>query len=186
MSVNALKTAGTKSTTFSTATSSTATFSTSSGSGAPTPGAALASGNDADKPAEDAEENNYLGTPGIIGISVGGGLGGLACIGAAIYICCFYRRPKKLSDKHEIQISDPLPNSGRHFATEPQIVESKYAPPRFLENTFPTEHSQYSPQRPSPTSSGPNGTRGSYDSELDREARRYEDMMPSAQPRLMI
>lgn len=173
--MNALTAATATSTTLSTATLSTA----SSASGAPTPGSALESANAANESAEMPEHKDPLTTGQIAGIAVAGVIG-LAFICALIFLCA----RRKNNDLHEIYISDPLPGSGPHYAAEPQMVESKYAPPRFLENTFPSPRTPQ--QQPSPTSSGIKGVRGSYDSELDREARRYEDMTPSAQPRLMI
>lgn len=167
----------TLSTTFSTSLSTT-----SSQSATPTPGSPLAS---ADESKESNEPSNVGGISNDVkvGLIAGGSVAGILLCGFLLYICVRKRQQKESGG--DLDISEPLPGSGREYAAEPKKFEPIYiSEPKNFESTFPTT---YSPQRPSPpTSSGSHGARGSYESELDREARRYEDMMPSAQPRMMI
>ncbi|RYP35417.1 hypothetical protein DL767_003824 [Monosporascus sp. MG133] len=137
-------------------------------SGVATPGAEPS-------PAESIEP---AASPGGLPIEVKAGISAGACVAAVMGIIVaayLILRRKKAQGGSDMKISDPLPGAGRQWAPETKA----------LGNTFPTA---YTPSGRSPQTSDSNDAprRNSYSSELDREARRYEDMLPRTQPRMMI
>ncbi|RYP93617.1 hypothetical protein DL770_000249 [Monosporascus sp. CRB-9-2] len=125
-----------------------------------------------------AESTEPPPSPGGLPIEVKAGISAGACVAAVMGIIVaaylILRRTKEQGGS-DMKISDPLPGAGRQWAPETKA----------LDNTFPTA---YTPSGRSPQTSDSNDAPGrhSYSSELDRQARRYEDMLPRAQPRMMI
>ncbi|RYO80286.1 hypothetical protein DL764_009912 [Monosporascus ibericus] len=125
-----------------------------------------------------AESTEPTPSPGGLPVEVKAGISAGACVAAVTGIIAaayLILRRKKEQSGSDINISDPLPGAGRQWAPETKT----------LGNTFPTA---YTPSGRSPETSDSNDApgRNSYSSELDRQARRYEDMLPRAQPRMMI
>ncbi|RYO83048.1 hypothetical protein DL766_002423 [Monosporascus sp. MC13-8B] len=116
--------------------------------------------------------------PGGLPVEVKAGISAGACVAAvmgiivAVYLILRRKKEQRGSD---IKISGPLPGAGRQWAPETKT----------LDNTFPTAYTS-SGRSPQTSDSNDAPGRNSYSSELDRQARRYEDMLPRAQPRMMI
>ncbi|RYP78643.1 hypothetical protein DL769_003139 [Monosporascus sp. CRB-8-3] len=124
------------------------------------------------------ESTKSAPSPGGLPIEVKAGISAGACVAAAMGIIVavyLILRRKKEQRGSDMKISGPLPGAGRQWAPETKV----------LDNTFPTA---YTPSGRSPQTSDSNDApgRNSYSSELDRQARRYEDMLPRTQPRMMI
>ncbi|RYP70743.1 hypothetical protein DL771_005238 [Monosporascus sp. 5C6A] len=125
-----------------------------------------------------AESTEPAPSPGGLPIEVKAGISAGACVAAVMGIIVaayLILRRKKKQGGSDMKISGPLPGAGRQWAPETKA----------LGNTFPTA---YTPSGRSPQTSDSNDAprRNSYSSELDRQARRYEDMLPRTQPRMMI
>ncbi|RYP20195.1 hypothetical protein DL765_002954 [Monosporascus sp. GIB2] len=125
-----------------------------------------------------AKSTESAPSAGGLPIEVKAGISAGVCVAAAMGIIVavyLILRRKKEQRGNDMKISDPLPGAGRQWAPETKV----------LDNTFPTA---YTPSGPSPQTSDSNDAprRNSYSSELDRQARRYEDMPPRTQPRMMI
>ena len=117
----------------------------------------------------------------IVGVSV---FVVLAAFAAALTMWCRKRRAKNTPPP--LDISQPLPGSGRQFASGDELSQEKGG-----DQTFPAAYSSPASTAGSLARSQlavdpTQHPRSSYSSELDREARRYEDMPPRAQPRMMI
>ncbi|KAI1079830.1 hypothetical protein F5B20DRAFT_154188 [Whalleya microplaca] len=130
---------------------------------------------------------------------IGAGVGAAVIVATVIACClCMRRRQKKKRDAEirarSLQISQPLPGSGRQYADNMRQAEAG------LSRTFTTTSAPRigeAVSSPSPTSrvaekvspeSPPMSpsTTASYYSELDHNLRRYEEMTPQTQPRTMI
>ncbi|RYP44194.1 hypothetical protein DL768_009310 [Monosporascus sp. mg162] len=125
-----------------------------------------------------AESTEPAPSPGGLPMEVKAGISAGVCVAVVMGIIVaayLILRRKKEQGGSDMKISDPLPGAGRQWAPENKA----------LDNTFPTA---YTPSGRSPQTSDSNDVPGrhSYSSELDRQARRYEDMPPRTQPRMMI
>ncbi|KAI1404227.1 hypothetical protein F4819DRAFT_148841 [Hypoxylon fuscum] len=132
-----------------------------------------------------APASNDLSVAARAGIGAAAGVV-IAMIGLVIGWLCLRRRnanraKKQMQQFPAMQISQPLPGSGRQFADNMRQTEAG------LSKSFtPTARSEpiLQPTRSHP--SGPPSPTGSYSSQLDANARRYEDLLPRTQPRTMI
>ncbi|KAI1467774.1 uncharacterized protein F4812DRAFT_376134 [Daldinia caldariorum] len=163
----------------SAASSSSAPSTTSSNS-------AVAAG--ATSTAEKTDEESSPSQNG--GLSVGARAGIGASVGVAVVVLmilafCFLRRRGKKPEPERaqtMQISQPLPGSGRQYAEgvrQPDPTLSKDFTPR-------APSPQSANRTPSPVARPYSPSTASYASELDANARPYEDLSPRTQPRTMI
>ena len=85
-----------------------------------TTASAPATGEDDD--GEDDSSAAALATPAIIGIGVGAGV---AVIGSALAICLLCRRRRQDSRARSLQISEPMPGSGRDYSGRAGSISDK-------------------------------------------------------------
>ncbi|KAI8964278.1 hypothetical protein F5Y11DRAFT_101192 [Daldinia sp. FL1419] len=153
---------------------------------ATTSDSAIAAGatSSAEKTDEESSANQESGLS--VGARAGIGAGvGVAAVLIMIIAFCLLRRRNKTPEPERaqtMQISQPLPGSGRQFA------EGVRQPDPTLSKDFtPSAQSPQSAGRtPSPVARPYSPSTASYASELDANARPYEDLSPRTQPRTMI
>ncbi|XXH03279.1 hypothetical protein Hte_009677 [Hypoxylon texense] len=159
---------------------------------------ASATSGDADTPSgtSSAEESgNASPTPEAsqddMTVAVRAGIG--AGVGAAVVLLailaawlCMRRRKAKnpATQAPAMQISQPLPGSGRQYADPTRQTEAGLSK-TFVTSPAPHERHQAGSLHSEPTTPH-TPSAASYSSELDANARRYEDMRRGTQPRTMI
>ncbi|KAI1442631.1 hypothetical protein F5Y02DRAFT_242987 [Annulohypoxylon stygium] len=136
-------------------------------------------------------DNSDSGSSSTGGLSTAARAGIGASSGVAAILVCLLgywlvtrRRKQKKAD---MQISQPLPGSGRVYAGNMRQADAS------LSKTFtPSPMSSKKSNQPAPRAPSPGtppyspSVASSYDPELDLNARRYEDLTPRTQPRTMI
>ncbi|KAI6086849.1 hypothetical protein F4821DRAFT_122885 [Hypoxylon rubiginosum] len=120
-----------------------------------------------------------------IGAGVGAAVVLLALL--AVFLCMRRRKQKKAAATQgpTLQISEPLPGSGRQYADPMRQTEAGLSKTFVAASTNTRDLRQTSSQQTQPpTPTTPSAA--SYSSELDANTRRYEDMQRGTQPRTMI
>ncbi|KAI1500343.1 hypothetical protein F5X99DRAFT_242108 [Biscogniauxia marginata] len=154
--------------------------STASGTSSATAAATVAASND---DGTDDEGSSSNGLPVAVKAGIGAGAGVAIIMTAIIALClCMRRRRGKEATRRgakarSLKISDPLPGSGRQYA--PDVRSSEIGMAKTYTGT-PSSIYPTSPKYPYSPS------KESYSSQLDMNARRYEDLEPHTQPRTMI
>ncbi|KAI1761962.1 hypothetical protein GGR53DRAFT_448381 [Hypoxylon sp. FL1150] len=120
------------------------------------------------------------------GIGAGVGVAVVALATLAACLCMRRRKQKKAAAQGPtMQISEPLPGSGRQYADPMRQTEaglSKAFVTTTTTNRDLRQTSSHQSEPPSPVTP----SAASYSSELDANTRRYEDMQRGTQPRTMI
>ncbi|KAH9995698.1 hypothetical protein F4779DRAFT_196982 [Xylariaceae sp. FL0662B] len=123
---------------------------------------------------------------------IGAGVGAAAIMAAVIAFClCMRRRQKKKREAEirarSLQISQPLPGSGRQYADNLRQAEAGLSMTFSPTSTPNIGQALSSPTPESRTTKGVSlPSTASYYSELDHNLRRYEEITPQTQPRTMI
>ncbi|KAI1455581.1 hypothetical protein F4805DRAFT_265848 [Annulohypoxylon moriforme] len=121
---------------------------------------------------------------------IGAGSGVAAVLLGIIAFCLITRRRKqKKAAQHakSMQISQPLPGSGRLYAGNMSQADASLSKTFTPSPLSSKKSNQPVPRVPSPTTPPYSpSVASSYDPELDLNARRYEDLTPRTQPRTMI
>ncbi|KAI1136281.1 hypothetical protein F5Y05DRAFT_415471 [Hypoxylon sp. FL0543] len=135
---------------------------------------------------DDSPTTGSGGLPVAARAGIGAGVGVAVVLAAILAFCLISRRRKQkqaaaAARAPTMQISQPLPGSGRQYADNVRQAEPA------LSKTFtPSPQSSRSvPRAVSPTAAPPSPS-ASYSSELDAHTQRYEDLLPRTQPHDMI
>ncbi|KAI1204431.1 uncharacterized protein F4807DRAFT_333422 [Annulohypoxylon truncatum] len=159
---------------------STMSSTTDSGAASGATAAADNSGNGSSSTSSD------LSVAARAGIGAGSGVAAVL-LGIIAYCLITRRRKQKKAAKKSMQISQPLPGSGRLYAGNMRQGDaslSKTFTPSPLSSKKSNQPAQRAPSPATPPYSP--SVASSYDPELDLNARRYEDLTPRTQPRTMI
>jgi hypothetical protein len=139
----------------------------------------------------DSQGSSEEGLPLAAKAGIGAGIGLLVVIGAVVglCLCCGRRRKSRNKERRQspprpnrnstgvhVKISGPLPGGGRHYASDAEkgFASAKISAP-----------SRYEP-RPHGSPKSFKSSSTTFDDDLGRHARRYENMSSGAQPKLMI
>ncbi|KAI2602580.1 hypothetical protein GGR54DRAFT_496999 [Hypoxylon sp. NC1633] len=146
-------------------------------------------------PSEDTSSANMSDGQDGLTVAARAGIGaGIGAMLVALVLVSFYlfiRRRKRQDAAKQgpaMEISQPLPGSGRQYANNMRQAEETLPKALSKANARPSWPSP----RPPPSAQGSQGSQPnspsavSYSSELDANTRRYEDMVPRTQPRTMI
>lgn len=160
---------------------------TQSSKSSATSGSAAASteSTSAEKSEGSSDSQNGLSVAARAGIGAGVGVAAVL-LGILAFCLCMRRRKQKkaaaaAAAAPTMQISQPLPGSGRQYADSTPQAEAGARVPKNPATQSSTTQRSVSPITPPYSPSA-----ASYSSELDANARRYEDMLPRTQPRTMI
>ncbi|KAI0108042.1 hypothetical protein F4814DRAFT_43295 [Daldinia grandis] len=138
----------------------------------------------AEKTDEGSSPNQDSGLSVAARAGIGAGVGVAAVLVMVLAFCLLRRRSKKPEPERAqtMQISEPLPGSGRQFADGVRLPD-----PTLSKDFTPSAPSPGSLERsPSPMARPYSPSTASYASELDANARPYEDLSPRTQPRNMV
>ncbi|KAI0120972.1 hypothetical protein BJ170DRAFT_600296 [Xylariales sp. AK1849] len=139
-----------------------------------------------------AASSDGLSVAAKAGIGAGAGVALLLSAILACYICLKKRKAKKVKappglNYTPMQISKPLPGSGRQYAHDVEAAKIPALSTHFYDQPIPP--AAYSPSALSSNYS-PKSTyapsRPSREDDIEVQGRRYEDMIPRTQPRTMI
>ncbi|KAH9883525.1 hypothetical protein F4778DRAFT_788500 [Xylariomycetidae sp. FL2044] len=171
-------------------TSTAQSSSTESASSSPSANTASQSGtSSAAAAASTSDASNTESTESASGLSVaakagiGAGVGVAAVMALVVAVCLCMRRKQREKDAlrdRAIKISQPLPGSGRQYASGMRQADAG------LSRTFTHKPILVHQAQQSPMSAQYSPSQDSvYSNELDVHARRYEDMVSRVQPRFL-
>ncbi|KAI1372608.1 hypothetical protein F4677DRAFT_249214 [Hypoxylon crocopeplum] len=138
---------------------------------------------DAEEP-DGGSSSDGLSIAARAGIGAGVGVAVVILFLLAVFMFMRRRQKKKAAQRPRaanLQISQPLPGSGRQYAENMHQTEST------MPKTFTPSPQSSHASRPAPVpTTPPSPSAVSYSSELDANSRRYEDLLPRTQPHTMI
>ncbi|KAH6652498.1 hypothetical protein BKA67DRAFT_292292 [Truncatella angustata] len=149
----------------------------------------------------DVDASSTGNSSGDLGVAAKAGIGagvGVALLLSAVVACCILARKRKRSPSRSprssriptMQISRPLPGSGRQYAHDVEAAKMSSLSTQFRKDyPSPIQPILYSPTASSSHYSPKSAyapSRPSRDDDFNVQGRRYEDMLPRTQPRTMI
>ncbi|KAF7533256.1 hypothetical protein G7054_g7245 [Neopestalotiopsis clavispora] len=165
-----------------------ATSSTSKTASGTSTAASSSSTSEAAANTSDSENTSGLTVAAQAGIGAGAGV---ALISALLVFCCMKRKRKNKENPSRIptmQISKPLPGSGRQYAGDLEAARMAALSTQFRDDQLtPIKAAAYKPSIISSSQYSPTSLYAPSDyDERQVAGRRYEDMLPRTQPRTMI